>query len=277
MHESCSQHPASPVSPHCIVQVPLERWDVENAAMNRLDGRLPTRFAAFMKGTPCAFGLGSSRVSTEAKPHTEAQPRAEVEQSYVACAGVSDFDASLFRISSAEAAAMDAQQRLLLELGHEVISAAAPPGSKAKVHHPNLLARCWQGSPVCKRLRLRISYTSLPMTSSFDRSAFRKHRSLQNAICEGCFAGRRYNGEHGSVCRHQLQRVRPAASCAGQLCEHLHRHWRQSQCSGRYADLQHIQLHCHSAHEGFNALHCQQSARSAALSEYLARGETASM
>ena len=44
----------------------------------------------------------------------------------VACAGVSDFDASLFRISSAEAAAMDAQQRLLLEVGHEVVAAGSP-------------------------------------------------------------------------------------------------------------------------------------------------------
>lgn len=46
---------------------------------------------------------------------------------------MSDFDASLFRISSAEASAMDAQQRLLLEVALEVISAANPPGSKAKV------------------------------------------------------------------------------------------------------------------------------------------------
>ena len=34
------------------VQVPLERWDIENTALNRLEGRQPTRFAAFMKGSP---------------------------------------------------------------------------------------------------------------------------------------------------------------------------------------------------------------------------------
>lgn len=48
-------------------------------------------------------------------------------------AGVDCFDAGLFRISSAEAAAMDAQQRLLLEVSHEVISAAAIPDLKPKV------------------------------------------------------------------------------------------------------------------------------------------------
>jgi acyl transferase domain-containing protein len=61
-----------------------------------------------------------------------------------ACAGVGDFDASLFRVSSAEAVAMDAQQRLLLEVSHEVIAAANPPGSKAKV--------CKARSPVMLRL-----------------------------------------------------------------------------------------------------------------------------
>lgn len=40
------------------------------------------------------------------------------------CAGVDEFDATLFRVSAAEAAAMDAQQRLLLEVSHEVITAA---------------------------------------------------------------------------------------------------------------------------------------------------------
>lgn len=32
--------------------VPLQRWDVDNDAVSRLDGRLPTRFAAFMQGLP---------------------------------------------------------------------------------------------------------------------------------------------------------------------------------------------------------------------------------
>ncbi|CAL8465602.1 g5138 [Coccomyxa elongata] len=74
--------------------VPLQRWDIENAAVARLDGRLPTRFAAFMEG-------------------------------------VDLFDAGLFRISGAEAAAMDAQQRLLLEVSHEVIGAAGAPETKS--------------------------------------------------------------------------------------------------------------------------------------------------
>ena len=52
------------------------------------------------------------------------------------CAGVSDFDAGLFNLPSAEAVAMDAQQRLLLEVGHEVVNAAARPASKAKVQSP---------------------------------------------------------------------------------------------------------------------------------------------
>lgn len=43
------------------------------------------------------------------------------------------FDAGLFRISGAEAAAMDAQQRLLLEVSHEVIGAAASPEANPKV------------------------------------------------------------------------------------------------------------------------------------------------
>ncbi len=34
------------------MQVPLERWDIENAALNRLEGRQPTRFAAFVEGSP---------------------------------------------------------------------------------------------------------------------------------------------------------------------------------------------------------------------------------
>ena len=61
-----------------------------------------------------------------------------------ACAGVGEFDASLFKVSSAEAAAMDAQQRLLLEVSHEVIAAANPPGSKAKVGetHSPVMLRC---------------------------------------------------------------------------------------------------------------------------------------
>ncbi|BDA51454.1 probable phthiocerol synthesis polyketide synthase type I PpsA at C-terminar half [Coccomyxa sp. Obi] len=75
--------------------VPLQRWDTDNAAVSRLDGRLPSRFAAFMEGVDC-------------------------------------FDAELFRISGAEAAAMDAQQRLLLEASHEVIGAAAGPELKPK-------------------------------------------------------------------------------------------------------------------------------------------------
>ena len=45
----------------------------------------------------------------------------------VLAAGVEDFDAGLFRISPAEAAAMDAQQRLLLEASHLVIASAQPP------------------------------------------------------------------------------------------------------------------------------------------------------
>ncbi len=48
-------------------------------------------------------------------------------------AGVDCFDAGLFRISAAEAAAMDAQQRLLLEVCHEVIGAAAAPEPKPMV------------------------------------------------------------------------------------------------------------------------------------------------
>jgi acyl transferase domain-containing protein len=50
-------------------------------------------------------------------------------------AGVDHFDAALFRISGAEAAAMDAQQRLLLEAAHEAIGAAAPPDPGPKVSH----------------------------------------------------------------------------------------------------------------------------------------------
>ena len=53
--------------------------------------------------------------------------------------GVSDFDAGLFRVSGAEAVAMDSQQRLLLEISHEVVCAANPPGSKAKVRSPRSL------------------------------------------------------------------------------------------------------------------------------------------
>ena len=60
---------------------------------------------------------------------------AGTEQWVLACTGVSDFDASLFRISTAEAAAMDAQQRLLLEAGQEIIAAAASPSSTAKVRN----------------------------------------------------------------------------------------------------------------------------------------------
>ena len=48
-------------------------------------------------------------------------------------AGVDCFDAGLFRISAAEATAMDAQQRLLLEVSYEVIGAAAAPESKPMV------------------------------------------------------------------------------------------------------------------------------------------------
>ncbi len=47
--------------------------------------------------------------------------------------GVDQFDAGLFRTSGAEAAAMDAQQRLLLEVSHEIISASQQREPKAKV------------------------------------------------------------------------------------------------------------------------------------------------
>lgn len=33
-----------------VLQVPLDRWDIEDPALNRLEGRLPSRFAAFMAG-----------------------------------------------------------------------------------------------------------------------------------------------------------------------------------------------------------------------------------
>ena len=39
-------------NPSVSVQVPSERWDIENTGLNRLEGRLPTRFAAFMEGNP---------------------------------------------------------------------------------------------------------------------------------------------------------------------------------------------------------------------------------
>ena len=61
-----------------------------------------------------------------------------IMMSRMACTGVSEFDAGLFRISGAEAVAMDSQQRLLLELSHEVVCAANPPGSKAKARSPEL-------------------------------------------------------------------------------------------------------------------------------------------
>lgn len=49
------------------------------------------------------------------------------------------FDAALFRISGAEAAAMDAQQRLLLEAAHEAIGAAAQPDPRPKVSHLSIV------------------------------------------------------------------------------------------------------------------------------------------
>lgn len=39
--------------------VPVERWDTDNAAVCKLGGRLPTRFAAFMEGN--AHETSSSR------------------------------------------------------------------------------------------------------------------------------------------------------------------------------------------------------------------------
>ena len=134
----------------------------------------------------------------------------------VACAGVSDFDASLFRISSAEAAAMDAQQRLLLEVGHEVVAAAAPTsGSRAKVQSLRLLANMWQEvSPVLACLA---------------------HLHVSGCKQRGVVAGPHKDGCYWSVCWHQLQRVRPANSCADQRCEHLHCYWRQPECCGRCA------------------------------------------
>ncbi len=62
-----------------------------------------------------------------------------VKEGVHACAGVGEFDAGLFRISSAEAADMDAQQRLLLEASHKVIAAANPASSKAMVSRTTLL------------------------------------------------------------------------------------------------------------------------------------------
>ena len=32
------------------LQIPVERWDIEDAALNRLEGRMPSRFAALMSG-----------------------------------------------------------------------------------------------------------------------------------------------------------------------------------------------------------------------------------
>ena len=61
-----------------------------------------------------------------------------IMMSRMACTGVSEFDAGLFRISGAEAVAMDSQQRLLLEISHEIVCAANPPGSKAKARSPGL-------------------------------------------------------------------------------------------------------------------------------------------
>lgn len=66
----------------------------------------------------------------------------------VLAAGVEDFDAGLFRISPAEAAAMDAQQRLLLEAAHLVIPAAQPAHQRPAAARnlvaalPALLALC---------------------------------------------------------------------------------------------------------------------------------------
>ncbi len=57
--------------------------------------------------------------------------------------------------------------------------------------------------------------------------------TYQVASREDCSAGPRDHGYYWSVCWHQLQRVCPADSCAGQRCEHLHCHWRQPECCGR--------------------------------------------
>ena len=57
----------------------------------------------------------------------------------VLAAGVDKFDAGLFKISGAEAAAMDAQQRLLLEVAHEAIGATGTPEFKPKVCCPYMV------------------------------------------------------------------------------------------------------------------------------------------
>ena len=105
---------------------------------------MPIRFAAFMEGNPClSYMKCTCRIE-------ESPPNAAVSKWIWSCAGVSDFDAGLFRLPSAEAAAIDAQQRLLLEVGHEVFAAAAPPGSKAKVQSlsPTCISLYLQPIPV---------------------------------------------------------------------------------------------------------------------------------
>ena len=95
---------------------------------------MPIRFAAFMEGNSC---LSYMKCTCKIE---ESPPNAAVSKWIWSCAGVSDF----------EAAAMDAQQRLLLEVGHEVIAAAAPPGSKAKVQSlsPTCISLYLQPIPV---------------------------------------------------------------------------------------------------------------------------------
>ena len=85
----------------------------------------------------------------------------------VAWAGVSDFDAGLFRISSAEASAMDAQQRLLLEAALEVIGAANPSGSKGKVGKPSLPSTIIRLVLLCRTPMPCAPVTSSPYMHSF--------------------------------------------------------------------------------------------------------------
>ena len=105
---------------------------------------------------------------------------------------------------------MDAQQRLLLEAGHEIIAAAASPSSTAKVRNSRPLADAWQKEALSACTCLHIPpYLGLQAASAGVQAA-------GNLASTGVYVGISY-GEYAQLSAARASSVSTYTATGGSL------------------------------------------------------------